>query len=123
MNFKFYQLYRSLKEVAGIDVANKIFPENNSLPDKMSAEEQAKFAKVLMERLDKELDKETVLEIRMKHPCGIPKEYKTKMSEIKEKHSEAEERLTEFSKYLGGRCEKLTDSEYIFIWGLTDCVC
>ena len=31
MNFKFYQLYRSLKEVVGIEKAKIIFPEYDSL--------------------------------------------------------------------------------------------
>jgi hypothetical protein len=68
---------------------------------KRSAQEQARFAKVLMERWEKKLDRDTVIEIRMNHPCGIPKENKIAMLKIKEKYSDIESRIIEFSKHLG----------------------
>lgn len=116
MNFKFYQLYRSLKEVVGEDKANEIFPEYETLKDKMTKEEQVNFARTLMQRLDEQFDKDTVIAIRMKHPCGIPKESKKEISCT-------EEQIGKFINHLGGSYKYVSDNEYIITWGLTKCVC
>ncbi|MFZ5354871.1 MAG: hypothetical protein ACOZCL_19395 [Bacillota bacterium] len=39
--YKFYQIYISIKEVLGEEMATKLFPEYSALPNKMPANEQA----------------------------------------------------------------------------------
>lgn len=50
MNFKFYQLFRSMKEELGLERAKELFPEYETLPDKMPKEEQVNLARILMKR-------------------------------------------------------------------------
>lgn len=123
MNFKFYQLFRSLKEELGLEGAKKIFPEYETLPDKMAKEDQINLAKILMKRLDDELDKDTVIAIRMEHPCGIPKPTKERISEIKQAFNDDGRRLQAFFDHLQATYERISDNEYIVTWALKECVC
>lgn len=45
-----------------------------------------------MRRLDENFDKNTVKLIRMKHPCGIPKDYNKKILEVKEETNDPEKK-------------------------------
>lgn len=123
MIFKFYQLFRSLKEVIGLDEAKKVFPEYESLKDSMSPQEQVDMARILMKRLDERFDKETVLAIRMAHPCGIPKQDQEIMRDIKSKITDIEERIKAYKDHINGFYIKLSENEYVFTWGLKSCVC
>lgn len=123
MNFKFYQLFRSMKEELGLERAKELFPEYETLPDKMSKEEQVNLARILMKRLDDELDKDKVISIRMKHPCGVPKPTQQRKGEIKEEFINDDERIHAFIKHLNGTYERISDNEYLVTWGLTECVC
>jgi len=71
--FKFYQIYKSIKEELGEDMALKLFPEYLTLPDKMSPQKQAELGKILMNRMDELLGRETIVKIRQKHCCNTPK--------------------------------------------------
>lgn len=98
--FKFYQINRSLKEVLGEEEALKLFPEYPTLPNKMIAVEQVQFASTLMDRLDKELDKDTVMKIRQRHCCNPSKEQVSKINELKAMELNLEEFCVEYSKFL-----------------------
>lgn len=67
----------------GVDKANHFFPQYVTLPDKMSRLEQVNLARKVLDRLDNELDKDTVPAIRGRHPCGIPKTNQQQINEIK----------------------------------------
>ncbi len=56
--FKFYQIFCCIKEELGEQKAKELFYEYETLPDKMSAEDQAKLASKIMDRLDSLLDVE-----------------------------------------------------------------
>ncbi|NLZ16000.1 MAG: hypothetical protein GXY27_04960 [Erysipelotrichaceae bacterium] len=49
----------------------------------MSRLEQVNLARKVLDRLDNELDKDTVPAIRGRHPCGIPKTNQQQINEIK----------------------------------------
>lgn len=121
--FKFYQIYRSISEELGEDMAVKLFPEYSTLPDKMPAEEQAQLAKVIMNRMDESLDESTVIKIRQKHSCNIPKEHINAIKELKQKSNNLDELCAEYSKFLSpGYIEKEGNSLTVsFGWG--KCVC
>lgn len=123
MNFKFYQLYRSLKEVVGLEKAKEIFPEYETLPNKMSDEEKIEMARTLMKRLVETFDEKTRNLIRMKHPCGIPKDFKEKMIVIKKEITDSESRIKLFIEYINGSYLKINDNEYDVTWGIRECVC
>lgn len=118
MIFKFYQIYRSIKEILGESKANELFPEYLTLPSKMSAEDQIQLAHVLMDRLDKSLDQNTVIKIRQQHPCNIPKADKEKMQEIKESFENIPDRIKAYSQYLGGSFSSYGKNVYTFSWGM-----
>jgi len=121
--FKFYQIYRSIKEELGEDMVLKLFPEYPTLPDKMSPQEQAKLGKLITDRMDELLDKDTISRVRHKHCCNVPKEHITKIKELKERCSSIDEILAEYSDFLSpGHIEKHEDSlTFSFGWG--KCVC
>ena len=123
MIFKFYQIFRSIKEVVGIEKAKQVFPEYEKLPDKMLPEEQAELARIIMTRLDRTFDKDTILRIRMKHPCGIPKKDNESILLIKNSYKSAEERIGAYSTYLQGKYNCISNNEYIFTWGNRFCEC
>lgn len=123
MVFKFYQIYRSIKEVLGEEKAMELFPEYHTLPDKMPTEDQINLARILMDRLDNSLDRDTVIKIRRQHPCNIPKVDKEKMKEIKETFENINDRIKAYSKYLGGSFSHCGNNVYYFSWGNTKCPC
>ena len=83
--FKFYQIYRSINEILEEDMVMKIFPEYDTLPDKMSADEQAELGKIIMDRMDKLLDKSTIKKIRHMHTCNPSRDQIAKINELKVK--------------------------------------
>lgn len=121
--FKFYQIFRSIKEVLGEDKANAIFPEYSTLPDKMLAQEQAKLGKSLMDRMDELLDKETIIKIRHKHTCNLTPKQIREIDELKERSKDLDEFFQEYSKLLSpGYVRKAGDLLTVsFGWG--KCVC
>jgi hypothetical protein len=121
--FKFYQIYRSIKEVLGEDMAIKLFPEYSTLPDKMSANEQADLGKVIMDRMDKSLDKETIIRIRQKHTCNPSKLQITQISEVKERTSNLDEFCIEYSNILAPGYVKKNGDSLSVSFGLDKCVC
>lgn len=123
MIFKFYQIYRSIKEILGEAKANELFPEYLALSSKMLAEEQVQLAHILMDRLDKSLDSHTVIKIRQQHPCNIPKADKEKMQEIKMSFENISDRINAYSQYLGGSFSSCGKNAYNFSWGNKKCVC
>ncbi len=121
--FKFYQIYRSIKEELGEDMAVKLIPEYSILPEKMPANEQAQLGKAIMERMDELLDKDTIIKIRHKHCCNIPKDHIAKINELKEKCSNQDEFFKEYSKFLApGYIEKSGNSLNVS-FGCGKCVC
>lgn len=123
MIFKFYQIYRSMKEIIGENKANELFPEYSTLPNKMSAEDQIELAHILMDRLDNSLDHDTIIKIRQLHPCNIPKADKQKMQEIKENFENIDDRIKAYSEYLGGSFSSCGRNVYTFSWGNKKCNC
>ncbi len=122
--FKFYQIFRCIKEELGEQKAKQLFYEYETLPDKMSADEQAKLASKIMDRLDNSLDAETVKRIRYKHPCNIPKEYDDEINELIEKYSSVEKRIEEYVKWDKKSMSISNEENSIIIsWGLPKCVC
>lgn len=121
--FKFYQIYRSIKEVLGKDMAVQIFPEYSMLPDKMPANEQTQLGKVIMDRMDKLLDKETIVKIRQKHSCNLSKPQISKINELKEKSSNLDEFCLKYSKVLSPGYVKKDGNILIVSFGLGKCVC
>lgn len=101
----------------------KLFPEYATLPKKMSPSEQAHLGKVIIERMDELLDKNTINRVRHKHCCNIPKKHVEEIKSIKEKSSNVDEILSEYSKILSpGQIKKNGNSLTVsFGWG--KCVC
>lgn len=121
--FKFYQIYRSIKEVLGEDMAIKLFPEYSTLPDKMPPQEQVQLGKVIMNRMDELLDKDTLIEIRQKHCCNPSKQQILEINELKEKSSNLDEFFMEYSKYLSPGYVKKDGDLLTVSFGFTKCVC
>ncbi|QVK17420.1 hypothetical protein KHQ81_11255 [Mycoplasmatota bacterium] len=121
--FKFYQIYRSIKEVLGEEMVKEIFPEYADLPDKMPAKEQAELGKIIMDRMDILLDENTIKKIRQMHTCNPSKEQVAKINELKEKTNNLDEFLHEYSKFLApGYVKRDGDTLYVS-FGLEKCVC
>lgn len=93
-------MFRSIKEELGEEIANEIFPEYHTLPDKMPAQEQAKLGKIVIDRMDQLLDKETVVKIRQKHTCNLTKKHIQEINELKERSQSFDEFCLEYSKLL-----------------------
>jgi hypothetical protein len=121
--FKFYQVYRSINEELGEDMAIKIFPEYRTLPDKMPGHEQAQLAKVIMDRLDELIDEKTVIKIRQKHCCNIPKENIDIIKKLKEKCSNLDEICVEYSKFLSPGYVEKNGNQLTISFGWHRCVC
>ncbi len=121
--FKFYQIYRSIKEELGSEIALKLFPEYSTLPEKMSPHEQVRLGKVLMDRMDEQLDDCTIAKVRHKHCCNIPKNHVAEIKRIKEIYDNIDDIISEYSKFLSpGHIEKHGESLTVsFGWG--KCVC
>lgn len=121
--FKFYQIFRSINEELGYNMAIKIFPEYLRLPDKMSAQEQAKLGKIVMDRMDDLLDKDTIIRIRQKHTCNPSKQQIKEINELKDKYKNPNEFFIEYSKTLSpGYAEKYEDTITVS-FGWDKCVC
>lgn len=121
--FKFYQIYRSIKEELGQDKAIKLFPEYLTLPDKMPAHEQAQLGKVIMDRMDELLNKDTIIKIRRKHCCNPSKEQIRQINELKEKSNNFDEFCMEYSKYLSPGYVKKDGNVLTVSFGWNKCVC
>lgn len=121
--FKFYQIYRSIRETLGEEMALKVFPEYPGLPDKMSAPEQARLGKTIMDRLDALLDKDTVIKIRQKHCCNPSKQQIAEINRLKENTNNLEELCLEYSKFLSPGYVKKDGDLLIVSFGLDKCVC
>lgn len=121
--FKFYQIYRSIKEVLGEEMALKLFSEYPTLPDVMPAPEQAQLGKKVMDRLDMQLDKETVIKIRQKHCCNPSKEQLAEINRLKENVNSLDEFCVEYSKFLSPGYVKKEGESLTVSFGLDKCVC
>lgn len=121
--FKFYQIFRSIKEELGYDIATKIFPEYLTLPDKMPAQEQAKLGKIVMDRMDELLDRDTIVKIRQKHTCNLTKKQAQAINELKEKSQNLDEFCVEYSKLLSPGYVKKDEDLLTVSFGWDKCVC
>ncbi len=121
--FKFYQIYRSIKEELGPDMVLKLFPEYSTLPEKMSPYEQARLGKVLMDRMDELLDECTIAKVRHKHCCNIPKNHVAEIKRIKEKNNNIDEIILEYSKFFSPGHIKKHGNSLTVSFGLDKCVC
>lgn len=121
--FKFYQVYRALKSELGEEMTNEIFPEYSKLPDKMSPEEQVDLGRVVMNRMDEKLDKKTITKVRHKHTCNPSKEQIKTINELKEKYSDMDQFLEEYSKTLAPGFIKRDGDVITVSFGFNKCVC
>ncbi|MDF2804204.1 MAG: hypothetical protein K0S61_4109 [Anaerocolumna sp.] len=121
--FKFYQIYRGIKEVVGEEMADRLFPEYSTLPDKMPANEQAHLGKIVMDRLDTMLDKETIVKIRQSHTCNPSKEQVAKINELKQKTDNLDEIINEYSEFLSPASVRREGDILHVSFGLEKCVC
>lgn len=121
--YKFYQIYTSIKKVLGEDMAQKLFPEYSTLPDKMPAHEQAQLGKVIMDRMDKLLEKDDIVRVRQKHTCNPSKQQIAEINRLKEKCNNLNEFCDEYSKFLTPGHVKKDDDILIVSFGLNKCIC
>lgn len=121
--FKFYQIYRSIKEVLGEDKANEIFPEYLTLPDKMPAHEQAQLGKVIMDRMDRMINKDIAVKIRQKHCCNVSKQQIDDIKELKEKTSSLDEFIIQYSKVISPGYVKKDGDLLTVSFGWGKCIC
>lgn len=121
--FKFYQIYRSIRETLGEEMALRVFPEYATLPDKMSAQEQAKLGKIVMDRMDTLLDKDTIIKIRQKNCCNPSKQQIAEINRLKQKIHNLDELCLEYSKFLSPGYAKKDGDFLIVSFGLDKCVC
>lgn len=121
--FKFYQIFRSIKEELGEEIANEIFPEYHTLPDKMPAQEQAKLGEIVINRMDQLLDKETVVKIRQKHTCNLTKKQIQEINELKERSQSFDKFFIEYSKLLSPGYVKKDEDLLTVSFGWDKCVC
>ncbi|MGF7059527.1 DUF6144 family protein [Brassicibacter mesophilus] len=124
--FKFYQIFLSIKEELGEDMAVKIFPEYSTLPDKsseMPADEQAKLGKIVMDRMDELLEKDTIVKIRRKHTCNLTKKQIQEINELKEKSGSLDEFCVKYSKLLSPGYVKKDGDLLTVSFGWNKCVC
>lgn len=121
--FKFYQIFRSIKEILGEEIAMQLFPEYSTLPDKMPASDQAALGKKIMDRLDKSLDKETVIKIRQKHTCNPSKIQISQINEVKERTNNLDEFCKEYSSIMASGYIKKKGNFLTVSFGLDKCVC
>lgn len=121
--FKFYQIYRSMKEVLGEDMATKLFSEYSTLPDKMPPAQQAQLGKILMDRLDEQLDRNTIIKIRRSHCCNLSKEQITEINELKSNSSNLDELCQKYSICLSPGYVKKDGDLITVSFGWNKCVC
>lgn len=121
--FKFYQIYRSIKEELGENMALKLFPEYLTLQDKMSPQKQAELGRILMDRMDASLDKETIAKVRQKHCCNTPKKDIAVIKELKSKVNNLDELWEEYSKFLSPGYVKKESNLLTVSFGWGKCVC
>jgi len=121
--FKFYQIYRSMKEELGEDMATKLFPEYSTLPDKMPAQDQAQLGKAIMDRMDELLDKDTIIRVRQKYSCNLTKLQINEINELKEKSRSLDEFCVEYSKLLSPGYVKKDENFLTVSFGWGKCVC
>ena len=117
---KFNMLFKDLETNLGKGIALKIFPEYATIPDKMDKDDQAKLMRLVMDRMDKKLDHETIVKIRHGHTCNLPKKQKQEMFELMLKCKNIEEFLVAYY-----HCTKQEDGTYLtnFGPGATKCWC
>lgn len=124
--FKFYQIFRSIKEELGEDMANRLFPEYSTLPEssaKMPAQDQVRLAKTIMDRLDELLEKDTVIRIRQKHSCNLTKKQVQEISELKKKTEGIDSFCKDYSKLLAPGYLKKDGDFLIISFGWGRCIC
>jgi hypothetical protein len=121
--FKFYQIFRSIKEELGEEMALSIFPEYPTLPDKMPAHEQAKLGSLIMDRMDQQLDKTTIARIRQKHCCNVPKQDVAEINRLKEEYDDIDKIIEEYSKFVSPGQIIKTGNLLTVSFGWGKCVC
>lgn len=121
--FRFYKIYRGIKEELGEDMVLKLFPEYSTLPEKMSPNEQVRLGKIIMDRMDKLLDKDTIARVRHKHCCNIPKKHIEEIKSLKKSNNTIDEILTEYSKFLSPGHIVKHDNSLMVSFGWGRCVC
>ena len=114
---EFSMLYKNLETHLGKESALKIFPEYKTLPEKMAAEEQVALARRVMDRMDKSLDRETIVKIRHGNACNLPKEQRREMTEIMSKCKNIDEFLIAYG-YI-----KQEDGTYLSNFKSSNCYC
>ena len=93
---KFAMLFKNLEKHLGKEGASEIFPEYESIPEKMNATDQTDLARRIMDRMDKLLDRETIVKIRHGNSCNFPKKQRQEMLEIMSKCKNTDEFLTAY---------------------------
>ena len=107
-------------------MANKIFPEYSTIPNKsseMPALKQAELGKAIVDRMDEMLDNNTVIKIRQKHTCNLTKKQIKEINDLKEKVGTIEEFCTEYSKVLSPGYIKKDGNDLTLSFGWGKCVC
>lgn len=121
--FKFYQIYRSIKEELGEDMALKLFPEYPTLPEKMPAHEQVQLGTTVINRMDELLDKDTISRIRQKHCCSIPKEDIEEIKRLKGQFNNLDDIIDAYSHFLSPGFVKRNGDLLSVSFGWGKCVC
>ncbi|MFP4050814.1 MAG: DUF6144 family protein [Thermoplasmata archaeon] len=107
-------------------MANKIFPEYITLPDrssKMPAHEQVELGKKIMDRMDDILDEDTIVKIRHKHTCNLTKNQVKEIEDLKEEVESIEELCKKYSRPLTPGYVKKDDDVLTVSFGWGRCVC
>ena len=117
---KFSMLFKNLESNLGKEIALQIFPEYPALPDKMNKIDQASLARLIMDRMDNILDRETIVKIRHGNTCNLPKEQKHEMAALMQKCKNIDEFLIAYYN-----CVKQNNGTYLtnFGQGSTKCWC
>jgi hypothetical protein len=109
---KFAMLFKDLETNLGKETALKIFPEYTTIPEKMDKMDKVNLARKIMERMDKTLDRETIVKIRHWRTCNIPKAQRGEMVVLMQKCKDIEEFLI---AWFG--CIKQEDGTYLTNFG------
>ncbi len=120
---KFYRIHRSIREELGEEMARQLFPEYTALPEQMPLPEQARLSKLIMDRMDRLLDRDTIARVRRKHCCNPSRQQIEEIHALKEQCGDLDEFCAEYSKFFApGHVEREGDLLTLsFGWG--KCVC
>jgi hypothetical protein len=116
-------IYNSIKDELGDDIANKLFPEYVTLPNKMVAEKQAMLGKVLMERMDIELSKDDIKKVRHSRCCNIPKNHVEEIIRLKNKYNNIDEILEKYLEFITPGYINKADNIITMSFGYEHCLC